>query len=208
MKTVLCVVAVIIAVVPFPFFANVALAADENGSASPRLDSVEAPRFQVGDWWEAKTSAGRIYRRTIMKAKGTRFTLAVEGKEFEMDAWNAVSRPIPGGGWITFSPAIEQFQFPLFPGKEWSSDYSYKLWDGPSGRGTATGKVTGWETVAIPAGTFHGLRVEHSAQWKSDDGRGPWTASVVCWYVPELRAPAKCNPGSGDVAAFGHAATK
>ena len=62
------------------------------------------------------------------------------------------------------APTARPFNFPMKVGQTWSIDYI-----DPNPRGTQTAthvkrtyKVTGWEDVTVPAGTFHAIKIEVS----------------------------------------------
>ena len=53
------------------------------------------------------------------------------------------------------------FAFPLYPGKSWINKYDWEYLGAAPAKGKAEdhGTVLGWEDVAVPAGTYHALKV-------------------------------------------------
>ncbi len=85
----------------------------------------------------------------------------------------------------TASPYIPFYAFPLWVGKSWKATYAYNDRE----RGTAfenivwRGKVTDYEDVTVPAGTFKTFKVEGT-----DGG-----VQLVVWYSPKLNIDVKSS---------------
>jgi len=68
-------------------------------------------------------------------------------------------------------------QWPLEPGRTYSITSGAFTWDG---------KVEGWESVTVPAGTFKAIRISFTRS-----GPSKWGASETIWFVPEMKAVAR-----------------
>ncbi|HVN27499.1 MAG TPA: hypothetical protein VMT64_03390 [Candidatus Binataceae bacterium] len=79
------------------------------------------------------------------------------------------------------------FEFPLYPGKTWVSDFDWET-KGASptkGQGEDRGRAIGWEDVQVPAGTFHALKVEVVSRFFGKGGMAD-EATLVFWYSPKV----------------------
>jgi hypothetical protein len=76
--------------------------------------------------------------------------------------------------------------FPLSEGKAWAHSYKRRP---PNGQGIAEmshdAKVTGWEEVVVPAGTFKALRIEHTGTWRNGPNSGK--EAYTAWYAPDAK---------------------
>ncbi len=48
-------------------------------------------------------------------------------------------------------------------------------------------RVIGWETVAVPAGTFRALRIESEGSFQRTDIAVSGSAKETAWYAPEVK---------------------
>lgn len=86
---------------------------------------------------------------------------------------------------VYYSPAMPVVKYPLKPGTGWREPYQTKTefiftindsWE-------YEGKVIGWESVKVPAGSFDALRIDW---WmRKSDGNGNQNGSY--WYAPEVK---------------------
>jgi hypothetical protein len=78
------------------------------------------------------------------------------------------------------------FKFPLSPGKTWAQSAH---WETPAldvaGTEEVRGKVIGWETVKVPAGSYKALRVEIRDRIIGSGGVYD-LVTLTYWYVPEV----------------------
>jgi hypothetical protein len=81
-------------------------------------------------------------------------------------------------------PYVPIYAFPLWVGKIWQSRYTYE--DRERGRTFSDvlwlGRVTAYEDVTVPAGTFKTFKVE---------GTNVYATRLVEWYAPELKTSVK-----------------
>jgi len=79
------------------------------------------------------------------------------------------------------------FAFPLYPGKTWRDSYDWEMKGAAPVQGKAedNGKVLGWESVQVPAGTFHALKVEVNSRYYGKGGMAD-DETVTYWYSPQV----------------------
>jgi hypothetical protein len=79
------------------------------------------------------------------------------------------------------------FAFPLYPGKSWVNDYTWKITGASATTGQAEdkGQVLGWEDVTVPAGTFHCLKVEVKSRFFGKGGMFD-QSQLTYWYAPKV----------------------
>ena len=79
-------------------------------------------------------------------------------------------------------------KFPLSLGKTWTFSYKFQSKPETLVAVTQSARVTRWEDVTVPAGTFKTLRVEHAGQYTSTEGAQSWSGRITetFWYAPEV----------------------
>jgi hypothetical protein len=168
--------------------------------ASPQARAAEGPvarpEVREGDRWTyrrmdyaGKRSTGEYELRvTFAGAKGIIAVVVAGGKELDTTwtaDWNAVV--VPNGD--TYSPDSQTFRFPLAPGATWRSTFGMHR---PNARGFTMlfdriAKVTGWEAVEVPAGSFRALRLDIEGSWKRGDVSASGHSRTTMWYVPAVK---------------------
>ena len=136
---------------------------------------VAAPEFKTGDRWLfdqtiERGTQGFSQQRLDMKVERTGTDTMLVGVKRDGSP-GAYEDHIVGADWslrrlmdghdaVTGRP----FSFPMKVGQTWAVDYT-----DPTVRGAQTSnhvkctyKVTGWEDVTVPAGTFHAIKIEVS----------------------------------------------
>ena len=142
-----------------------------------QAQTVAAPKLVAGDTW--------IVQRTVERGSGwqqTRLELSVAHAGAEMIAvsdkpsgstmppievlvgadWSR-SRSVNGHQTVVNRP----LSFPLSIGRTWVIDYTEV---NPNRQHSSEHfrtpyKVTGWEDITVPAGTFHALKIEADGEW-------------------------------------------
>lgn len=80
------------------------------------------------------------------------------------------------------------YDFPLYPGKTWQRTTTETNRDTGAVRiHTITGRVENWESVTVPAGTFHGLRVVLETALLDQTTGERVVGSDTSWSVPAVR---------------------
>lgn len=192
--------------------------------AAGAAGTVKAPELAPGDTWtyaeENPSPQGQRTSHTLMTLvradkDGILVTVQPAGSPGPSSErlmgpdWSRV-RSVNGRQTVVNQP----LQFPLAPGKTWRVAYTEfapgdrrhtrEGWD-------MTMRVTGWESVDVPAGTFRALKIEGVGTWTADTpasvvvarGRAPNGAEIASarrnagttvsgryfktfWYVPEV----------------------
>lgn len=153
----------------------------------------DQPKYKHGDWWkvrteyEAKVSSRNpgcqdSYEEWVARIdeKGLAHLYGInDGKEVE-SICDAVL------GWVFGVNESKFLKFPLSVGQTWTHRY-----ERPSGRRTISVesqyKVSAWEKVETPKGTFEAFKIVGAVQWVT--GRGDqafinWTE----YYSPTVKA--------------------
>lgn len=158
--------------------------------------AVEAPTFSVGDFWKyRRPHKGSEFSRTVTAIKSDLVTMVTgSGQElvFTKEGNEVLGHDL-GGLPQRFDPFVPRLQFPLQEGKSWTRSYTGRDERAPRPKnGTLWAKVSGWERISLPAGTFDSLRIE--IRISSERVKGPATAhDEVCWYAPEVKRFVKCS---------------
>lgn len=162
-------------------FFPLALAIVPLAALAPIPTQVLAPDLKPGDSWvfdrsTERGTSGFSDQHLDLKVEHVGVDTMVVGIKLEgsptdfedhlMGADWSQRRLIDGKQTTTGRP----FAFPLEIGKTWSSDYVDPTRYGlqVSAQHHVTYKVTGWEDVTTPAGTFHTMKIESDDQVKAD----------------------------------------
>jgi hypothetical protein len=165
--------------------------------------SVEQPDIQVGDRWRyqvtdlftnIKTSVtievhqvtpDRIHTRTVEQpAETTAGAVTPQGIVEVWDRnWNQVQR-----NEVRFKPYFPTYRFPLEVGKAWSGKVAFDVADGVTLAFEVESRVTRWEQITVPAGTYDTVRVVMKGYYDASGSMGGnGTVSNVFWYAPAIR---------------------
>ena len=159
-------------------------------SHSAPAEQVAAPTLHSGDVWiDRIQGTNREFRIESVQSDGT-MNVSFWGSEMTTDPNlnTIVYRSLTEA---SSDPSISDkpemwFSFPLYPGKTWVNDYSWKITGASASTGQAedVGKVLGWEEVTVPAGTFHCLKVEVTSRFFGKGGMFD-EAQLTYWYSPK-----------------------
>jgi hypothetical protein len=166
---------------------------------------VNAPHIEVGDCWTYRAKG--IFRKGWVES----YRECVVHIDNEKNLIQAIAVLQPGGqevdtlysltwgegavveGYVRHPPA-EWFQFPLHVGDSYHSTWQFRdAAMGGMGYTDGTGKVIGWETITVLAGTFRTLRIEFYAM---PSPGFPFTNTF--WYAPAVHRLVKAiyQPGN------------
>jgi len=134
---------------------------------------------------------GRVV--TTAKTLKSNYTRTVE---YDPD-WGLLASRHPNGSVTTFSPALPYMQFPLQPGSQWAARSDEIASTGERKVHNISARVTGWEQVRAPAGTFNALRIELSDRIEVD-GSMVHEGKDVSWYVPSVKRSVRSEETSFD----------
>lgn len=104
---------------------------------------------------------------------------------------NMIERKVPGSVLQKYEPSLEEHKYPLVVGDGYDVKSVYNPPDPDRNRQefscSGKGKVVGWETVTVPAGTFKSLKVEVSGLCNIRPAG--WSSSfvIVKWLAPEIK---------------------
>jgi hypothetical protein len=140
---------------------------------------VPAPPIAVGDTYVYESKAVGSAASQPGATLVTRRTVTAVGRRIAMSSlslssrngkprtlyfdgeWNLLSVRNPSGSGLDYTPPLQYYDFPLFPGKTWEQATTERnTKTGATREHVLSGTVRGWEQVSVPAGTFRGLKVE------------------------------------------------
>lgn len=167
----------------------------------PAAELVPAPEIRVGDRWVRRLvdlwSGGEIevVQASVKAIEGGR---AITELTVLRRNGEAVRQPRGDGGFDLATHTVgaagrpgsfPTLQFPLFPGKRWSLDFSTTGPRGVEVKHERRAEVEGWEDVTVPAGTFRTLKVKHTQRSLRPAMDGIFTSYEVMtvWYAPQAR---------------------
>jgi hypothetical protein len=159
------------------------------------------PQYKVGDWWTYQRTA--ILHLDQSRPKGLRYldTITEITAEGIVIRWGLPGRPsgprrlftaelnLVDDGEIRYTPFLSMREFPLHPGKSWRASYDFTNRAAHRTHSQAWGKVEGWETVTVPAGTFRCLKIvvtTHGTAMGTIGTYGTDALRTECWS-PEVR---------------------
>jgi hypothetical protein len=154
--------------------------ADDNAAPSPTV--------HTGDVWVDRLSGkDQEFKVTSVTADTIYFTQWSAEQQSDLQ-WNStVYRSLTTAGTtpITYSKPLLVYPFPLTPGKTWTEELKWQVRE-PSleGRDEVKGQVGDWEDVAVPAGTFHAIKVDVTIRAIGHGGVRDVT-TIRYWYAPK-----------------------
>lgn len=149
------------------------------------------PTYTQGDFWQYRVVEHGEYMKTEQELNGIYEIAFVNGafKAFKVQAQQKTEIRAGAGVLIgLFSAnAFQYIQFPLFAGKSWTTDYTFRPRRRDVKRSiTALTKVTDFADVTTGAGTFTAVKLERDARFKNVDH---WT--LVYYWSPQTRSVVK-----------------
>lgn len=174
--------------------------------------TVNAPKYAVGDSWTFR-STDRWTGKVESESTNTIIGIADEFVRLRFD--NRVADIMTGqlGAVVSnigtqradftfnFSSKGKQYSrvtyaWPLEPGKKWVDEYILEIRQSDGRKlefaNSSKAEVAGWETVAVPAGTFKAIKVIHVNTITDTTGAdAPTISKVVYWYAPVVRRQVK-----------------
>ena len=166
--------------------------------------AAEAPAYRVGDRWvyhgedgfRVKTEWDETHEVTAIGVDGITVRIASKGgmTVARTELWSAPGQVKVGAVYDNqtrrFTVPLERYDFPLAPGKSWNQWVkNYNEFTNETGEINRYVRVSGWEKVATPAGSFDAIKMQ--VLMRLDDGtfwRWPTTCNYAVWYAPDARA--------------------
>jgi hypothetical protein len=158
---------------------------------------VVKPEIRVGDSW--------TYRSTNIFGPGTHehedrvsftndkvillvSTSKSDGKEAD-SSWTTDWNAVTSIGGLMYRPNAGIFRFPLRIGDKHDVRYEQLRPRVTAAENSTIGsvKVTGWETVEVPAGKFRAIKVEVESTVRPSGGSRAYPRDLTYWYVPDVR---------------------
>lgn len=91
---------------------------------------------------------------------------------------------------VDYRPAVKYFTFPARPGDTWNATSTEtNIKTGKTRFHVLKGKIEGFETVTVPAGTFRALKVSLNSEVREESRIV--TGRDVSWYAPDIRRTVK-----------------
>ena len=148
-------------------------------AVSAHAQTAPAPVVAANDTWtyDRTTEVGTNFRQTreeITVDHASPNSIAVT--ERTVGSNGAAHESLSNGDWsrersVNGKQTVvnQPFDFPLRVGKSWTVEYTE---ENPSRVHTnehfrSPYKVTGWEDVTVPAGTFHAMKIEAEGEWSA-----------------------------------------
>jgi hypothetical protein len=164
----------------------------------------EAPIFVDGDFWQFRVAEHGEYMKTERELNGVYEITYFNGqfKAFKLDATHKTEVTTEAGILLGLvrQTTLQHIQFPLFEGKTWTTDYTFR----PRRRDTdrsvrAVTKIGEFGDVKTSLGTIQALKIEREASFKNVDHWiflyywSPQTKSVVKYEMNVLKGEAAGN---------------
>ena len=184
-------------------------ARDQSAAPAPE-NQVPAPPIAVGDTYvyesravgsaADKPGARLVTRRAVIGTDGriTMTSLRLSSRNAKPRTlyfdgeWNLLGVRNSSGSGLDYSPPLQYYDFPLFPGKTWRQATTERnIQTRATRQHVLTGTVRGWELVSVPAGTFRGIKVELQTELFDPDSGERILGTDTSWYVPEVRRSVK-----------------
>jgi len=188
------------------FVATLVLASAGASALAQAPSAADRPTLVPGDTWTVRYSDGTRATKKFLREDAGVLVFEVSQTSQSGSASRGLLhltrdlstvRMLDAGGTEIqrFEPHSLGLQFPLTAGKEWQG--TSRRFDEGRDAGTFIGayKVTGIETVTVPAGTFRAFRVEGQT-YEIQASTKQWR--FVHWYAPEVRMEVKLQATKPD----------
>jgi hypothetical protein len=135
------------------------------------------------------TVATRTVKSKTGKARTLQFT----------SEWNLLSSRNPDGSGFDYSPPLQYFAFPLYPGKTWQQrSRETNMQTGAVREHTLSATVGEWEDISVPAGTFRALKITLQTELLDPSTGATSTGTDISWYAPNMRRSVRSEMISRD----------
>jgi hypothetical protein len=177
-------------------------------------EAVGAPAFVEGEFWQFRVVERGEYMKTERELNGI-YEIAYSNAAFKVfKVEPSQKHEVRSGAGVLIGlfgqSALQYLQFPLFSGKSWTTDYTFRPRRRDADRSVrAVTKATDFAEVTISPGTFNAFKVERDARFKNVDH---WifvyywslqTKSVVKYEMNVLRGEAAGNKREIELIKFG-----
>ena len=106
--------------------------------------------------------------------------------------WNLMSSRNTDGSGFDYSPPLQYFDFPLYPGKTWKQlSRETDIKTGAVREHTLSATVGDWEDVSVPTGTFRAIKITLQTELLDRTTGTKSIGTDISWYAPTLRRSVK-----------------
>jgi hypothetical protein len=178
---------------------------DPGVTAASAPIAATAPEYRVGDRWVYRIREGWanpiVYEETwtVTSMSGGTTSVRVSAKGPGLDVERTELWPAPGrvsqGALFDvetrrFETPLDRYRFPLAAGTSWNQFVrQFNEQRGQSGPINRSVRVTGFDRVTTPAGTFDAVRLRVFMRLDDDDfWRWPTDTNYEVWYAPAVKA--------------------
>lgn len=190
------------------------IAARADAWAQERQD---VPLLKEGDYWRFRVIELGDYMNTERALNGTYEVNYASGRlaVFKLEEGRKKEMTADAGlllGLVHATDKLQYLRFPLFVGKSWQTDYTFRPRRRDADRFVkAATKVTGFAAAAIGLGTFQAFTIERDARFKDVDHWrfvyywSPQTKSIVSYSMEVLKGAAAGSKREIELVKFGPA---
>jgi clan AA aspartic protease (TIGR02281 family) len=191
-----------------------ARAVRETGTTQIPVASVGIPNTQLGDTYiieyqypDNLKPSYSTERKVVSVGEGkltvaTRTVKSKTGKARTLQftsEWNLLSSRNPDGSGFDYSPPLQYFAFPLYPGKTWQQrSRETNMQTGAVREHTLSATVGEWEDISVPAGTFRALKITLQTELLDPSTGATSTGTDISWYAPNMRRSVRSEMISRD----------
>lgn len=165
------------------------------------------PDVKVGDTYMVESlypdtpNLSTITERKVLAVGEGKITVAVKslksttGKSRTLQftpEWNLLSSRNADGSGFDYSPPLQYFAFPLYPGKTWQqTSRETNIKTGAIREHTLSATVGDWEEVTVSAGTFRAIKITIRTELFDRSTEQKSTGIDISWYAPKMRRSVK-----------------
>lgn len=162
-----------------------ALAKSDQPSLEMTVTEVSATQVRIANKVESEISGydWNFPHKEVVELSDTQLQIANKsGSDIAVYDRNLALQQI---GERKYATPNQWISFPMQVGKNW--EYTTSFVDSKCATTTITikAKITGWETVTVPAGSFRALRTDNSGSYANICSTG--RVELRYWYVPEVK---------------------
>lgn len=177
----------------------------------------ESPVFSDGDFWQYRIVEHGEYMKTERELNGVYELVYSNGRfrSFRLEGIQKKELKSETGllvGLLAQTENLQQLQFPLYKGKTWNTDYTFR----PRRRDVdrlvnAITKVTDFGDITVGLGTFPAFKIEREVWFRKIDHWthvyywSPQTKSVVKYHMEVLKGAAAGSKREIELVKFGSA---
>lgn len=173
--------------------------------AKLKAAEVGQPNITIGDTYVYRSDRGNnkdpvISKRTVTDNQNGSVAFSYENVKkkdkprtlYYDNSWNLKYEDNFTSSDNRYNPALKFFDFPLYPGKEWTQTTTQTIVEsGKEYTYAVSAKVEQWEDITVPAGQFHALKIVSQYEVTDNTSHKTTNNSDTSWYAPEVRRSVK-----------------